>query len=736
MHSPRLKTIMDRYRGTHPPHNVHKSPAITYLIKELTKARSHEQTIVADYEAEFGNHINKFSNEACAHLQNMINRKHTTKKIDKLFIEKYQTEFPSFVNLSSFELSPMETCVLSLGPRFIFKDQHKESDIVTLFEQAYERVKQREGTDAPMLKAMFSAEMQLHLRDNKRNRRSKIIHQLLRRIKTSNVSVTKTDKDSKLVLIDRIEYVAKVKDVLNGTQFSIHNTNEPKKRRGRPPTLPRNIFETKQLEVERFIETVPHLSEHVQTPALCRQAQLYGLIKTHKPGNKIRPVMSATNSYSFHLAKFLAKAVSQHCLSKYCLESTDSFFGKLHEKPPDPNSTLASFDVVSLFTNVPVKRTIGLLLNEMYANTNEYYIDNVRFTRQQMCRALNLAAIDQVFNFDGTTYVQREGCSMGSPLGTHLANFFLSYLENNKIDFGSEYSPIRYYRYIDDTFLEFAKPEHVARFLSHLNELSNLKFTSEEAVDSSLNFIGLSIRNHPALSTTVHRKFEYTVTSALTHCSETTKYSGFTCLVRRALKFTSCWRSSYEEVNKLKQIAIKMGLDIDKINAIIDHRMQTLFSPSKESVEKCYIKLPFVNSQRASSVNNFLKPININVSFISTKSLYATLRVREPALPSSLGESNVVYKYQCGQCASSYVGQTYRLLGKRKAEHSRVTSDLYKMHGAHCENPIRDEDFTVLERCRTSGERLIKESYHIRQQYPDLNTQLARGNNNKRLRLT
>ena len=549
-----------------------------------------------------------------------------------------------------------------------------------------------------------------------------MISRLRERIKSANVVLTKTDKDSKLVLLDRTDYVTKMKDILNGRQFAKYHAK--RKRPGRPTICPRNAFEVRQSELDKFVETVPNLSEHVKNPIVCTQPFLNGFVKTHKPGNKLRPVLCASGGYNHALAKFLADGITDFCYSKYCLQSTDELFGSLCCDNPDSNHVLASFDVESLFTNVPVHEAIRLLLSKIYSTSEIFKIKNVSFRRSDLLRALNLACTNQLFNFDNEVYVQRDGVAMGSPLGMLLSNFYVSYLENEKINFNSEFSPVKYNRYVDDTILVFKSADHIPLFLAHVNSLSTLNFTCETASNSSLNFIGLTITNAPEFGTKVYRKFDYNITSAYSHVPESTKYSVFSSLVSRVLKFTGCWKNVESEVRELKNFAYDMKLDSKRVDEIVRQRIISLYSPKMSNSDKCFVKLPFVNKNRCTSTTSALKPFRIVPVFVTTKSLYSSLRVREVQVSTSLGASNVVYKYNCSQCDSTYIGQTSRLLSTRISEHRRITSDLNKCHLESCDSAVRARDFTVLESCRSASERTIKECFYIKRLAPDLNTQV------------
>ena len=70
-------------------------------------------------------------------------------------------------------------------------------------------------------------------------------------------------------------------------------------------------------------------------------------------------------------------------------------------------------------------------------------------------KLLELATLDNYFFFNGSIYRQTDR-AMGSPLGPHLANIFMCYMEKRwSQDCPAEFKPILYRRYVDDTFLLF-----------------------------------------------------------------------------------------------------------------------------------------------------------------------------------------------------------------------------------------------------------------------------------------
>lgn len=135
---------------------------------------------------------------------------------------------------------------------------------------------------------------------------------------------------------------------------------------------------------------------------------------------------------------------------------------------------MVSFDIVSLFTNVPLLETIDNCADILYrCNLGPSSIPEELFLE-----FIRLATEGVEFSFDGTMYAQMDGVAMGTPLGPVLANIFVGYYE--RILFDKVHKPCVYMRYVDDTFSTFDSSTDATNFLAQLNSLHpSLKFTME-----------------------------------------------------------------------------------------------------------------------------------------------------------------------------------------------------------------------------------------------------------------
>ena len=101
--------------------------------------------------------------------------------------------------------------------------------------------------------------------------------------------------------------------------------------------------------------------------------KFYGTAKVHKLAiNNIveelplRPIILNLNTATYQLARYLVKILSPLSLSQYTVESSNKFLNVIKQQVIASSYKLVFFDVKSLFTNLPLDRTIDRTLKRIY----------------------------------------------------------------------------------------------------------------------------------------------------------------------------------------------------------------------------------------------------------------------------------------------------------------------------------------------------------------------------------
>ena len=164
------------------------------------------------------------------------------------------------------------------------------------------------------------------------------------------------------------------------------------------------------------------------------------------------------------LPNFFLPLLSIFTTNEFTINDSFSFVNEIVSIPDSDSYVLASFDIKSLFTNIPLDETVAIATESFFNSSNR------KFTKKFFSELLTSAVKDIIFLFNGKTYLQIDGVGMENPLGPTFANLFLCFYENNWLqNCPLQFKPKLYRRYVDDTFLLFSDPSHIPLFLTYLN---------------------------------------------------------------------------------------------------------------------------------------------------------------------------------------------------------------------------------------------------------------------------
>ena len=133
---------------------------------------------------------------------------------------------------------------------------------------------------------------------------------------------------------------------------------------------------------------------------------------------------------------------------------------------------MVSFDVKSLFKNVPLNCTIDIILKRIYEK-NELVTS---VTKNETKEMLILCTKNVHFTFESRTYVQTDVVAMASPLGLVLADIVMIELENSLLPKLTKYITF-WKRYLDDTisFVKISTTGFLISVLNSFNKNTNLR---------------------------------------------------------------------------------------------------------------------------------------------------------------------------------------------------------------------------------------------------------------------
>ncbi|XP_066963222.1 uncharacterized protein [Macrobrachium rosenbergii] len=151
---------------------------------------------------------------------------------------------------------------------------------------------------------------------------------------------------------------------------------------------------------------------------------MYGLPKIHKSSIPLRPILSSYTTPNYKTAKFLATLHEPLTKNPNNLSNFLKFIENIILQ--DSDLYMASLDVETLFTNIPVNETIQIVVDRLFPTPDSAFNN---FNSPDFRKLLELAVKDTAFVFNDEVYVQTDGVGMGSPLSCTMADIFKCHLE-------------------------------------------------------------------------------------------------------------------------------------------------------------------------------------------------------------------------------------------------------------------------------------------------------------------
>ena len=149
------------------------------------------------------------------------------------------------------------------------------------------------------------------------------------------------------------------------------------------------------------------------------------------------------------------------------MKNSKDFVDFVSTKKLLPNEQIVSFDVVSLFTSIPVDLALQIVREEL--NSTNDWTAQTNLTVGQICNLLAFVLNNSFFVFKGSHYHQIFGCAMGSPVSAALAELVMQRIK--RIALRSSPVSVKWWkRYVDD-FNACLKQDDVEKFRNHLNSI-------------------------------------------------------------------------------------------------------------------------------------------------------------------------------------------------------------------------------------------------------------------------
>ena len=483
------------------------------------------------------------------------------------------------------------------------------------------------------------------------------------------------------------KYQEKLDAILNLSQFEGIPTM--KRKNEKSPVIKEEERVRDALKELRNSEEIDESLYEKLKPIGSQPARLYGLAKVHKRNVPVRPVLSMPGSAYHKIGMQIAEWLT---MVPECGINTSSkkIADSLKDVKLEENEEIVSFDVTSLYTNVPLTEAIHVCADMLYNGVNTA----PPVSKQTFIRLAELSSCNVLMLTHKGYVKQVDGLAMGSPPAPHFANGWLS-----KYDEVIKADAKLYARYMDDIIQNMPTSE-INQKLDDINNLHpSLKFTIERESDGQLPFLDMKILNvQGKLSSTWYNKPTDTGLIMNFHATAPKRYkrsvvSGFVHRIHRAC---SNWMNFHDSVEKAKKVLENNQYPPAFYNPIIEDTITRLINSNEEkergeqknadkddNLQKKMIFIQYrgkVTEDYARALHRINAPATIVMTLRKLKTAMPSLK---PKVEMSL-RAGVVYQITCPCCGASYVGQSRRHLIARFREHVRPKGTMGK-HLSECE---------------------------------------------------
>ena len=571
--------------------------------------------------------------------------------------------------------------------------------------------------------------------------------------------VKRSDKCKNIVIMDKVDYITKAESIL-----STYDTVDKN---------PTNKLEedTKSLMKRTLQDKVPDDNLRRLLPQHARTAEFYGLPKTHKPGNPLRPIVSACGDPLDKLSWLLQCILTQ--LLTFIpahITNTQSYLTRLKDAFPvslPANSIIFSFDVCNLYGNIPINEAIDAVITLIESNLTK--INMYSLTVDDIRTLLTHVLSNNYLTFNSKLYKQSSGIAMGNRLAPPVAIAFMHAFET-KFFSKLERLPTLYMRYIDDILGVWT---HGIDRLNHFFNLMNshhssIRFTMEHsATTNRLAFLDTLITVHPSGAYTTELYFKPMSAPIVLHYTSahpmSTKRAVLNGEVQRALRVSSDREATDRSLNSVIQLFMQNGYPKSIVERTIKNNKYNMHATrhqlrnvTKNPTTTIYMRLPYINETIVRRVNGIIrgakapvKPVWMSKDSIQNRLISSALV--SPPCPSGkkkchacmnglrgkCNTKNVIYQITCNLCEAKqlnefYVGECTRPVRYRYNEHlsdarlrkldTPLGEHVLKEH-PDLSNTTINASFSIkiLDRGKDCAEVKIKESIFIRDLKPSLN---------------
>lgn len=241
---------------------------------------------------------------------------------------------------------------------------------------------------------------------------------------TPDLLILQSDKGNVTVAMNKSEYNKLSLDILDDQKYyKVLNKDPTLTIQGKSNDMIKNLVRNNHISAE----VGKQLYTYNSIPA-----RFYGLPKIHKPTLSLRPIVSSINTPTSKLSIFIGKVLTASFNNendRYYIRDSFQFSELINNFQLPENYVVVSFDVVSLYSNIPID-----LVAEVLENRWDTISPHTNIPKREFVALVRFVFNSSFFTYNKKIYSQIFGCPMGSNLSPVIARLIMDYTLNKIVE--------------------------------------------------------------------------------------------------------------------------------------------------------------------------------------------------------------------------------------------------------------------------------------------------------------
>ena len=386
-----------------------------------------------------------------------------------------------------------------------------------------------------------------------------------------------------------------------------------------------------------------------------------------------------------------------------------------------------------MYPKVPVKKALECTREALEADST--LKDRTDWAIDDIMKLLEICIETHFKTIDGYIYTQTDGMPIGKSISGPIAGIYLHWFERTYIfNANCEFKPHFWKRMRDDILIVWKQGDlEFDRFYWYLMGIEpRIKFTLERERNGILPFMDIHIRReNDRLVTKVYRK--ETHTNRYLNWKSNHSKSFLLGIIKgqthRAHYFCDLKEDLLEELSFLKDVFVMNGYPLHLVQGVINkswekETIKTILKenplPENDQKKKGYYDIlhaPYIQGF-TENLQKKLRRFNIGMVHKKGDTIKQIICHTKQKVPK-MQQKNRVYRFDCRECKSWYIGETGQKMEKRTYQHQndvkngRETNAIFMHLQEHKDHYIQWQEVSYLEHEEDWKKRKIKEALFI-----------------------